>query len=110
MSTGLLRAGVKLPGARMQAKAGTIKGQRIEPGQGRLSRILERIWAVPEIYQNETSARAGIGQRYGVVSFFKIEGGDGGHVDLIAMGENGYLDCARSCFFSAKTVWFCPLE
>jgi len=40
MSIGLLRAGVQLPGARMQAKAGTIKGQWIEPGQAKLSAIL----------------------------------------------------------------------
>jgi hypothetical protein len=44
-----------------------------------------------------------------VVSFFRIEGGNGGHVDLIQMGEHGFLDCARSCFFSALTIWFWPL-
>lgn len=109
MSTGLLRAGVILPGARMQANAGTIKGQWIEPGQAKLSGILKRLWGAPEAYSSEQAARAGIGERHGVVSFFKIEGTNGGHIDLIAMGEHGFLDCARSCFFSAVTIWFWPL-
>jgi hypothetical protein len=110
MSTALLRTGVMLPGARMQAHAGTLKGQWIEPGQARLSGILKQIWGKPEIYQNEAAARSGIGRRNGVVSFFRIEGGDGGHVDLIAMGEHGFLDCARACYFSARAVWFWPLK
>jgi hypothetical protein len=110
MSTGLLRAGVTLPGARMLAKAGTVKGQWIEPGQARLSDILKRLWGQPEVYKSEQAARAGIGQRHGVVSFFKIEGSNGGHIDLIGMSDHGFLDCARSCFFSALTIWFWPLE
>ena len=110
MSTGLLRAGVTLPGARMQAKAGTIKGKWIEPGQAKLSAILERLWGKPEIYKSEQAARTGIGQRNGVVSFFKIEGTNQGHIDLVAMGEHGFLDCARSCYFSAVTIWFWPLR
>ena len=110
MSTGLLRAGVTLPGARMQAKAGTIKGQWIEPGQVKLSDILKRLWGAPEVYKSEQAARDGIGQRHGVVSFFRIEGADGGHIDLIGMSEHGFLDCARSCYFSAVTVWFWPLQ
>lgn len=110
MSTGLLRAGVMLPGARMQAKAGTIKGKWIEPGQAKLSAILERLWGRPKMYKNELLARAGIGRRNGVVSFFKIERSHQGHIDLIAMGEHGFLDCARSCFFSAVTIWFWTLD
>jgi hypothetical protein len=110
MSIGLLRAGVTLPGARMQVKARAIKGQWIEPGQAKLSNILVRLWGQPEVYKSETTAKAGIGQRHGVVSFFRIEGTSGGHIDLIAMGEHGFLDCARSCFFSAVTIWFWPLQ
>lgn len=110
MSTGLLRAGVALPGARMQAKAGQIRGKLVEPGQAKLSNILKGLWGAPEVYTSEAAARAGIEQRHGVVSFFKIEGTNGGHIDLIAMGEHGFLDCARSCFFSAVVIWFWPLK
>jgi hypothetical protein len=108
MSIGLLRAGVTLPGARMRAKAGTIEGKWIEPGQAKLSSILDRLWGKPEVYTSEQAARAGIGQRNGVVSF-QNRGGNQGHIDLIAMGDHGFLDCARSCFFSALTIWFWPL-
>lgn len=110
MSIALLRAGVLLPGARMGSKAGPTKGHRIEPGQAKLSRILRAVWGEPEVYKNEDAARTGIGRRYGVASFFKIEGHDGGHIDLIQMGENGFLSCARACYFSAVTIWFWPLD
>ena len=51
MSYGPLRAGVSLPGARMKAKAGPLKGRFIEPGQARLSDILKRIWGRPRSTQ-----------------------------------------------------------
>lgn len=111
MSCGLLGAGVHLPGARMKAHAGPLKGEWIEPGQAKLSTILRRIWGVPEVYGSEAAARAGIGKRTGVVSFYRISGGDGGHIDLIwtAPGSS-FQDCSRSCYFSALTVWFWPLR
>lgn len=110
MSCGLLRAGVDLPAARMKAKAGVLKDRFIEPGQAKLSGILTKIWGAPEVYAGERPARAGIGRRTGVVSFFRISGGDGGHIDLIWQ-EPGQMfqDCARSCYFSAVSVWFWPL-
>lgn len=109
MSTCLLRAGVTLPGARMQAKAGKIKGKWIEPGQVKLSNILKSVWGPPEIYTSEDAVRAGIGPRHGVVSFFRIDSDNGGHIDLIATDDEGRLDCARSCFLGAAGVWFWPL-
>jgi hypothetical protein len=110
MSYALLHAGVALPGARMKANDGAIKGRYIEPGQARLSNILKKVWGQPEVYVDKASAQMGIGHRTGVVSFFHIEGGNGGHIDLIwkAPGRM-FQDCARSCYFSAKTVWFWAL-
>lgn len=58
MSVGLLRSGVSLPGARMRANAGTIKGHYIEPGQGKLSMMLKRLWGEPEVYKGAKPARA----------------------------------------------------
>lgn len=111
MSYGLLGAGVHLPGARMKAHAGSLKGKYIEPGQAKLSSILKRIWGKPEVYLGEAAARAGIGKRTGVVSFYRISGGDGGHIDLIWTAPGSlFQDCARNCFFSAVTVWFWPLK
>jgi hypothetical protein len=112
MSMGLLGAGVTLPSARMVANAGPLKGKRIEPGQARLSGILERIWGKPEVFRDSQAANAGIDGRSGVASFFRIHGGgprDGGHIDLIWPGAGGFLQCARSCYFGAVEIWFWPL-
>lgn len=109
VSYALLNAGVILPGARMQAKAGALNGKWIEPGQAKLSNILKRLWGAPEVFKSEAGARAGIGQRKGVISFFRINGADGGHIDLVWMGVNGFSECARSCYFTAVTIWFWPL-
>lgn len=113
MSMGLLGAGVRLPGARMKAKAGPLKGKAIEPGQGKLSTILTRVWGKPEVFKNQPSAHAGIGTRSGVVSFFRIHGGgpaDGGHIDLVWPAGGGFFECARSCYFSAGEIWFWELS
>lgn len=111
LSYALLLAGVHLPGASMKAKAGKVNGRFIEPRQINLSNILKRIWGAPEVYQGEKAAVAGMGKRTGVVSFFRIGGGHGGHIDLIWL-EPGRLfqDCARECYFSAVTIWFWPLR
>jgi hypothetical protein len=110
MSVGLLRVGMVLPGARMKANAGSLKSKYIEPGQAKLSNILKGLWGAPEVYKGKAAAQAGIGRRTGVVSFFQIEGGQGGHIDLIWRDGNDFHACARSCYFSAVTVWFWPLQ
>lgn len=111
MSYGLLRAGVPLPGARMKAKGGALAGKYIEPGQEKLSNILKVIWGKPEIYPDEQAARAGIGNRNGVVSFFRIGGGSVGHIDLIVQRPGSrFQDCARTCYWAAKPIWFWHLH
>jgi hypothetical protein len=112
ISVALLGAGVMLPGARMKANAGSLKGKPIEPGQAKLSLILRRRWGEPEIYRGLMRAQEGIGQRSGVVSFFRIYGqpNDGGHIDLVRPGSHGFPECARSCFFMSVEVWFWPLK
>jgi Type VI secretion system (T6SS), amidase effector protein 4 len=113
MSVGLLRAHVPLVGANMKAKAGPLKDQRIETGQGRLSNILKRGWGSPEVYRSEKDARDGIKQRTGVVSFFRIRQSgvpsNGGHIDLVFPAGNGFQECARSCYFESAEIWFWPL-
>ncbi|MFC5509689.1 T6SS effector amidase Tae4 family protein [Massilia jejuensis] len=112
MSMGLLGAGMVLPGARMIANAGSLRGKRLEPGQARLSGILKRVWGAPEVFMEDNSANLGIGVRSGVVSFFRIHGGgpaDGGHIDLVWPAGGGFHRCARSCYFSAVEIWFWPL-
>jgi len=109
MSYALRLSSVPFSSGNMRAKAGKIKGQIIQIRQGDLSRDLERLWGAPEIYKGERAARDGIGNRKGVVSFFRIKGGNGGHIDLVKLGENGFHVCERACAFSALIVWFWEL-
>ena len=109
MSYALRLARVPFVSGNMRAKAGKIKGQLIQIRQGDLSRALKTLWGAPEIYRGERAARDGIGARKGLVSFFRISGGNGGHIDLVEPGPNGFLACERSCYFSAVMVWFWEL-
>lgn len=114
MSIALAGAGVPIFGSNMRIKAGPLKDRPIETGQGRLSQALKRLWGQPEVYNSETAAEQGIGQRRGVVSFFRIRNlgvqTNGGHIDLVYPAGNGFRKCARSCFFDSAEVWFWPLQ
>jgi hypothetical protein len=114
MSIALASVGVPIFGTNMKIKAGPLKGQRIETGQGRLSHALKQLWGQPEVYKSETAANEGIGTRRGVVSFFRIRTlgipTNGGHIDLVYPAGNGFRRCARSCFFDSAAVWFWPLQ
>lgn len=109
MSVALARSGMHLSGGTMRVQTGELKGDRIETRQHKLSEILKRLWGEPEKFDTEKGARDGIGNRTGVVSFFRISGGPGGHIDLIAPGPYGFSECARSCFFASWEIWFWPL-
>lgn len=109
MSYALLRANVVLPGASMRVKAGDVAGRLIEHRQRYLSNILARIWGPPEVYAGGDAARKGIRRRGGVASFFQIQGGSGGHIDLVEIGTSDFPSCVRACHFTAKKVWFWPL-
>ena len=111
MSYALARSGVTLAGARMTGRGKTVSGQPIEPGQRDLSNILRRLWGEPEKYRSEEVARAGIGKRAGVISFFRIHSGvNQGHIDLVEPRSNGFSECSMQCYFKAKEIWFWPLQ
>jgi hypothetical protein len=110
MSVALVRAGMHLPTGTMRIQAGELKGERVETRQRWLSDILRRAWGEPEKFDSEKGARDAIGTRTGVISFFRIAGGPGGHIDLINPGPYGFAECARSCFFASWEIWFWPLQ
>ncbi|HWW72913.1 MAG TPA: T6SS effector amidase Tae4 family protein, partial [Duganella sp.] len=113
VSVALVQSGVKLIGARMNATGGLLKGKAVEPGQAKLSHILQRLWGKPETYTSETAARDGIGKRSGVVSFFRIHPemvGTQGHIDLVEPRTNGFSECATQCYFQSTQIWFWPLK
>jgi hypothetical protein len=93
-----------------------LKGRLIEPGQARLSRILAQrnMLGVPEKFKGSEAARRGIGQRRGVVSFWRIHptwrGDTQGHIDVVSPNVYRFLDCKGECYFDASEVWFWPLK
>ena len=83
VSLALIKAGVQLKG-RMAIRKGPFKGALIEPGQAKLAHMLASpsMFGAPEKF-NRDAAIAGIGQRQGLVAFFRIPGylgGAGGHI------------------------------
>lgn len=109
MCVALARSGVPLLTGTLKVQAGPLKGRRIETRQRRLSDMLKQMWGAPEVFQTEKDAREAIGKRSGVISFFRIGGGPGGHIDLISPDRYGKAECARSCFFGCWEIWFWPL-
>lgn len=110
MSVALVGAGLTLPSGTMMVQAGHLRGKKIETRQRELSTMLRQMWGRPEVYRSEKDATESIGGRKGVVSFFRIAGGPGGHIDLISPDRYGKPDCARSCFFGCWEIWFWPLS
>lgn len=109
VSLALIKSGVNVRG-RIAIKKGPYKGKFIEPGQASLSHMLARptFLGAPEMLKS-TDADKGIGNRRGIVSFWKIPGylnGNGGHIDLVSPAFGGVRFCGSGCFWSSKEVWF----
>lgn len=113
LSLALIKSGVTIPDARMAIKTGPHKGKRIEPGQGKLSLILERksMLGAPEKFKTEEHEKA-IGNRSGIVSFFHLFPGiyENGHIDIISSANGGPKKCGSDCYWASKEVWFWPLK
>ena len=111
MSLALIEAGMTVSG-RVQVKKGDLKGKWIEPGQNRLSDWLIRHLGEPTVFPFDTSNAAGPQSLYGkkgIVSFMRIPGYSGGHIDLL-QPSNDYLTCSRSCYFTADEERFWQLN
>jgi hypothetical protein len=112
MSVALIKVGVPIRG-RMAIKNGPFAGQKIEPGQANLSNMLSQkaLFGAPEKFDKQ-SVQAGIENRRGVMSFFRIPGylgGRGGHIDIISPGAGGGMACGSGCYFNADEFWFWAL-
>ena len=112
VSIALLRSGVAIPGAWLRINNGPLKDKMVQPRQGDLSRTIVRMWGKPEKFKGTIQAHDIIGNRTGVISFFRVYGAatDGGHIDLVWPAGNGFHKCARSCFFTAAELWFWELK
>ena len=111
VSLALVKSGINLPG-HLRIKAGPHKGKKIEQGQARLSRYLVRILGEPEKYKPGNPAQSAIGNRKGIVSFYKLYGATDtqGHIDIVGPGAGGYLYCSGGCYWGSDEIWFWPLH
>lgn len=98
---------------------GNFKGRAVETKQRKLSNWLVRHLGQPEKYKGGPDAKAGIGARHGIVSFFQLHGpaDHQGHIDIVMMDRwNKYQRCgsnnddAGGCYWDAVDVWFWPLK
>jgi len=107
MSLALIKSGVAFIG-RLIIKAGQFKGRSIEPGAKRLADELRKahLFGAPEVFLGREQALKRIGSRKGVILFHGLGGGIGGHIDLI----EPVMLCNSSCHFSAREIWFWPLN
>ena len=112
MSLALIKSGIQVPG-RIAIQKGPFKGALIEPGQAKLSKMLAMnpLFGEPEKYDKMTVG-TGIGDRSGVISFFRIPSylnGRGGHIDIVSPGTGGYMVCGSGCYFNSREYWFWEL-
>lgn len=113
VSLALVRAGARIPG-RINVRRGRFKGQRIEPLQTRLSLLLTHpsLLGRPEIYQGGALAQDAIGQRRGIVSYWRRDPGQPteSHIDIVGPDAAETLGCGVVCYREAAEVWFWPLR
>ncbi|RYG21140.1 MAG: hypothetical protein EOO07_03360 [Chitinophagaceae bacterium] len=109
MSLALIKSGVKFTG-RLRIKVGAHKEKKIETGAKLLADqlLLATVFGKPEIFTDPSKAPASIGNKKGVIFFWKITGYDGGHIDLIET-SNKLQVCNSHCYFNCKEVWFWEL-
>lgn len=96
---------------RLRIKAGPYKNNLIEPGAKLLADQLMKpnTFGKPEIFHDVKKAPERIGNRKGVVFFWKITGYDGGHIDIIETINKHQL-CNSHCYFNCKEIWFWELN
>lgn len=111
----------------MTGLKGAMKGKPIEIRQENLSRQIHRLWGPPELLP-KTKAKNAIGDRDGVISFFRLPtyalgGGLGGHIDLVDGRDfaiHTFLHfwkrrvdlpnmCGSRCHWNAGEIWFWEL-
>lgn len=107
MSLALIKSGVSIRG-RIWIKAGRHAGKSVEPGAKRLADQLLTTLGRPMITSQTSKALDLLRGKRGIVFFWKIEGYDGGHIDLIEPANATSL-CNSQCYFSCKEIWFWEL-
>ncbi|MCP4119322.1 MAG: hypothetical protein GY737_28790 [Desulfobacteraceae bacterium] len=128
LSVALQKSGVSISSsAGMTGLKGLMKGKTIEIRQDNLTKQLRQLWGAPMVLP-KTKVENTIGNKDGVISFFRIPGynvggGLGGHIDLVdgkGFATQTFLYfwhrtvdlpsvCGSSCYWNAGEVCFWEL-
>ena len=87
---------------------------RLETGAKNLADELSRssVFGKPAIWRDPAKFQTELGNKRGVVFFWKIDGyngGSGSHIDLIEPASTGAV-CHSHCYFNCKQIWFWELH
>lgn len=108
MSLALIKSRVSFQG-RLKIKAGPYKNYSVEPGAKLLADQLYRSsLGKPQIFK-AANAISNLRGKKGIVFFWKMDGYNGGHIDLIEP-MNAILVCNSACYPSSKEIWFWALD
>ncbi|HAW92363.1 MULTISPECIES: T6SS effector amidase Tae4 family protein [unclassified Arsukibacterium] len=109
MSLALLKSGVQFTG-RLRIKTGEFTGRSFEPGAKLLADQLkkESIFGMPKLLNRENALKYLVDKK-GVILFWKIDGYNGGHIDLIESTTTAQV-CNSACYFACKEIWFWQLN
>lgn len=107
MSLALIKVGFSIRG-RIKIKAGPHAGKSVEPGAKLLADQLVTRLGRPLVLTQMAKAPDMLRGRRGIVFFWKIEGYEGGHIDLIEPANTTSM-CNSQCYFACKEIWFWEL-
>jgi hypothetical protein len=112
MSMALVAAGVPISPGNITVQAGKNAGRRLESGQARLAKVLQRLWGAPERYHSGPAARKAVAGRRGVISFHHLwnAADPQGHIHLASPDRWGDVECADDYYGKSTDVWFWPLK
>lgn len=127
LSYGLIKSGFIPPSGRERIREGPYRGEKIEPGQEALSKILARKETEgglgrPEIVSGRQSGNP-FKDKHGIISFMRIpsyqnaSGALSGHMDLLSHEVYKFWifawetsSCIGSCHWEAEEYWFWELK
>ncbi|WP_338847165.1 T6SS effector amidase Tae4 family protein [Massilia sp. W12] len=109
MSLALLKSGVQIRG-RLKIKEGSYKGKTFEPGAKLLAdHLANRHILGRPLVMTPATALSKLSGKKGIIFFWKIDGYDGGHIDVIDSTTKEQV-CNSACYFASKEIWFWELD
>lgn len=95
----LLRCGMSLGGGELKIWKGPLQGKRVKIRFDDLAEFLKGEWGEPKVF--EPGSRGTLHGQQGVITFWELPSGYGGHIDLLSRDAQ----CAHACYFGSARAW-----